>query len=125
MIVLTHNVPDDPEETFKFAEKLKEKGVEMITIVIHTEKKPTDINEQYKALSSSPGSAHSFDYDSMLQKTNDIILNICELNACPKGRSRNFARNFDYNIIDVVMVAWYTILCAFSSCFTQKNFLSP
>ena len=70
------------------AEKLKRKGVELITIAIHMEKRSTNINQQYKALASSHASAHSYDLNGILTHVNDIVLNVCDLHACPKGRQR-------------------------------------
>ena len=88
MVLLTHSKPSDPQKAFRMAEKLKRKGVELITIAIHMEKRSTNINQQYKALASSHASAHSYDLNGILTHVNDIVLNVCDLHACPKGRQR-------------------------------------
>ena len=84
-MLLAHNQPADPEKAFRVSEKLRSQGVEIITVAIHTKKTTTLLNPQYRALASSSSCAHSFDFSKLLESSMDILLNLCELNSCPKG----------------------------------------
>ena len=83
--MLAHNPPADAEKAFKISEKLRSQGVEIITVAIHVKKTTMKLNPQYRALASSSSSAHSFDFKKLLDSSMDILLNLCELNSCPKG----------------------------------------
>ncbi len=86
IIMLAHSQPADPEKAFKISEKLRSQGVDIMTVAIHTKKTSMKINPQYRALASSSSSAHSFDFNNLLTSSFDIVLNLCELNSCPKGK---------------------------------------
>ena len=85
--MLAHNEPADPENAFKNSDKLRSHGVEIITVAIHTKKTPSKLNPQFRALASSGSNAHSFDYDNLVNSSIDVVLNMCEFNTCPTGKS--------------------------------------
>ncbi|CAB4002110.1 Hypothetical predicted protein, partial [Paramuricea clavata] len=89
VIVLAHSEPADPEKAFKVSEKLRSQGVEIITVTIHTKKTPMRLNPPYRALASSSSSAHSFDFSNLLNSSIDVLLNLCELNTCPKDTTKH------------------------------------
>ena len=83
LIILSHKQISDAQVAFDEAEKLKNKGVEIISIATGSKKKVEEVKSQLRVISTSPTNVHSADYFSLWDVVDDTMVNICGLGKCP------------------------------------------
>lgn len=82
LIIIGHNEITDAQIAFDEAEKLKNKGVEIISIATGNGKKIDKIKSQLQVISTISTNTHSADYKSLWTVTEDVLANVCGLGQC-------------------------------------------
>ena len=82
LIIIAHKEIKDAQLAFDEAEKLKDKGVEIISLATGSRKRIANIKSQLQVISTTPTNTHSADYMSMWTIVDEVLVNICGLGQC-------------------------------------------
>ena len=83
LILITHKYIVDGQLAFSQAEKLKKKGVNIISVATGHKRIAQQVKNGLQVLSSDPSNVHSADYLALWNIVDDILVNICGLGSCP------------------------------------------
>lgn len=82
LIIIAHKEVKDAQLAFDQAEKLKDKGVEIISVAAGNKKNNNNVKKQLQVISTAWTNTHSADYKSLWTVLDDVIVNICGLGRC-------------------------------------------
>ena len=86
LIIVAHKEVKDAQLAFDEAEKLKNKGVEIISIATGSRKKIESIKSQLQVISTTSTNVHSADYKSLWTILDEVVVNVCGLGQCTSCR---------------------------------------
>ena len=100
LIILTHSPISDSQLVFDESEKLKNKGVEIISIATGSKKKVETVKRQLQVISTSPTHVHSADYSKLWDVVDEVLVSMCGLGKCPACKWKYIATGIMVNKIN-------------------------
>ncbi len=106
LIIIAHKEVNDAQLAFDEAEKLKGKGVEIISVATGSRKKIANIKSQLQVISTTSTNTHTADYTSLWTILDEVMVNVCGLGQCTSCKLSVRSRcakwpcgiwNFSYN----------------------------
>ncbi|XP_028415528.1 collagen alpha-6(VI) chain-like isoform X2 [Dendronephthya gigantea] len=82
LVIIAHKEIIDAQVAFDEAEKLKDKGVEIISIATGNRKTIERVKSQLQVISTTSTNTHSADYTSLWASLEDVLVNVCGLGQC-------------------------------------------
>ena len=82
LIIVAHREIQDAQLAFDEAEKLKDKGVEIISVATGKRHMVGNIKSQLQVISTTQTNTHSADYTSLWTILDEVLVNVCGLGQC-------------------------------------------